>query len=55
MESPRKAIEPQKSSTFSHVFTSPKKRKEMEMGQKEEQRIAQQKQQPTAWDLLSLH
>jgi hypothetical protein len=64
VESPKKAIKPQKSSTFSRVFASPKKRKEMEMRQKEEeQRIAEQKQRdaqakrlsaiPTAWDLLS--
>lgn len=52
-----------KTSTFSRVFASPKKRKEMELRQKEEeervareQREAQSKQlnaQPTAWDLLS--
>ncbi|KAI9650331.1 Bud site selection protein bud4 [Ciborinia camelliae] len=62
--SPVKATKPSKPSTFSRVFASPKKRKELEMRQKEEeQRIAQQKQQdaqalkkssePTAWDLLS--
>ncbi|KAF7929071.1 hypothetical protein BELL_0146g00060 [Botrytis elliptica] len=62
--SPIKASKPSKPSTFSRVFASPKKRKELEMRQKEEeQRIAQQKQQdaqalkkssqPTAWDLLS--
>lgn len=62
--SPTKSTKPSKPSTFSRVFASPKKRKELEMKQKEEeQRIAQQKQQdaqalknssqPTAWDLLS--
>ncbi|KAJ8068204.1 hypothetical protein OCU04_003773 [Sclerotinia nivalis] len=62
--SPVKATKPSKPSTFSRVFASPKKRKELEMRQKEEeQRIAQQKQQdaqalknssqPTAWELLS--
>jgi hypothetical protein len=63
-ESPTKSHKSSKGSTFSRVFASPKKRKELEMRQKEEeQRIAQQKQQdavakrisvqPTAWDLLS--
>lgn len=57
--SPRKA----KTSTFSRVFASPKKRKELELRQKEEeerfarqQRETQAKQMaanPTAWDLLS--
>ncbi|ROW14394.1 hypothetical protein VPNG_03973 [Cytospora leucostoma] len=57
--SPRKT----KTSTFSRVFASPKKRKELEMRQKEEveqvarqQREAQARQlaaNPTAWDLLS--
>ncbi|KAL5604454.1 uncharacterized protein BROUX77_004640 [Berkeleyomyces rouxiae] len=53
-----------KTSTFSRVFASPKKRKEMEMRLREEedraareQQEAQAKQQrssaPTAWDLLS--
>lgn len=62
VESPTKKV--QKPSTFSRVFTSPKKRKELEMKQKEEeQRLAKQKErdaqlkrmstQPTAWDLLS--
>jgi hypothetical protein len=62
VESPTKKA--QKPSTFSRVFTSPKKRKELEMKQKEEEkRIASQKErdaqmkrlssQPTAWDLLS--
>jgi hypothetical protein len=62
VESPTKKT--QKPSTFSRVFTSPKKRKELEMKQKEEeQRMAKQKErdaqlkrmstQPTAWDLLS--
>lgn len=64
VESPRKAIKPQKSSTFSRVFQSPKKRKELEMKQKEEeQRVAEQNRRDaqvqrlatvaTAWDLLS--
>jgi hypothetical protein len=63
-ESPTKSHKTSKTSTFSRVFASPKKRKELEMRQKEEeQRIALQKQQdaaakrmsvqPTAWDLLS--
>jgi hypothetical protein len=63
-ESPTKSHKSSKTSTFSRVFASPKKRKELEMRQREEeQRIAQQKQQdaaakrvsiqPTAWDLLS--
>ncbi|OBT45789.1 hypothetical protein VE00_03876 [Pseudogymnoascus sp. WSF 3629] len=63
VESPTKA-KAQKPSTFSRVFTSPKKRKELEMRQKEEQQRAADKQQsemaakrmsqqPTAWDLLS--
>ena len=60
--SPTKA-KAQKPSTFSRVFASPKKRKELEMRQREEeQRIAQENQrnaqaskssQPTTWDLLS--
>ncbi|KAG0647625.1 Integrin alpha chain [Hyphodiscus hymeniophilus] len=61
--SPAKA-KAQKASTFSRVFASPKKRKELEMRHKEEeQRIAQENQrnaqaskasvQPTAWDLIS--
>ncbi|KFY63006.1 hypothetical protein V496_04278 [Pseudogymnoascus sp. VKM F-4515 (FW-2607)] len=63
VESPTKA-KVQKPSTFSRVFTSPKKRKELEMRQREEQQRAMEKQQsemaakrtsqqPTAWDLLS--
>ncbi len=63
-ESPTKIQKAAKTSTFSRVFASPKKRKELEMRQKEEeQRIAQQKLRdaqakrastiPTAWDLLS--
>lgn len=57
--SPRKT----KTSTFSRVFASPKKRKEMELRQKEEdERLARQQREanarktaanPTAWDLLS--
>ncbi|KAK3333584.1 cell division protein anillin-domain-containing protein [Cercophora scortea] len=60
--SPTKISKP-KTSTFSRVFASPKKRKEMELRQKEEEeRLAQQQReaqarqmntQPTAWDLLS--
>lgn len=57
-----KATKP-KTSTFSRVFASPKKRKEMELRQREEdermaaqQREAQARQMntaPTGWDLLS--
>lgn len=57
--SPRKT----KTSTLSRVFASPKKRKEMELRQKEEEeRLARQQREaharqiaanPTAWDLLS--
>lgn len=61
--SPTKAAKVQKQSTFSRVFGSPKKRKELEMKQQEEaNQAAHQKQQevhsrrqttqPTAWDLL---
>ncbi|KAK3375128.1 cell division protein anillin-domain-containing protein [Podospora didyma] len=61
--SPVKISKP-KTSTFSRVFASPRKRKEMElMRQKEEEeRVAQQQReaqvkqinsQPTSWDLLS--
>jgi hypothetical protein len=64
VEAPIKSAKVQKPSTFSRVFASPKKRKELEMRQKEEeQRLVNQKQnemlarrmtqQPTAWDLLS--
>ncbi|KAK0711218.1 cell division protein anillin-domain-containing protein [Lasiosphaeris hirsuta] len=63
VQSPAKVSKP-KTSTFSRVFASPKKRKEMEMmrQREEEERIAQQQReaqarqmntQPTAWDLLS--
>ena len=63
VESPTKVAKVQKPSTFSRVFASPKKRKELEMKQQEEaERAAKQKQleaqaskrsaQPTAWDLL---
>lgn len=62
VESPTK--QKTKPSTFSRVFASPKKRKELELRQKEEEaRIAEQKRidaqakrmtsQPTTWDLLS--
>ncbi|RDL38119.1 putative Bud site selection protein BUD4 [Venustampulla echinocandica] len=61
---PAKTHKAQKPSTFSRVFASPKKRKELEMRQKEEEkRITEQNRrdaqakrastQPTAWDLLS--
>ncbi|KAI8180903.1 Bud site selection protein BUD4 [Colletotrichum sp. SAR 10_65] len=60
--SPTKASKP-KTSTFSRVFASPKKRKEMELRAREEeerqaaqQREAQARQMkvaPSAWDLLS--
>ena len=64
IESPTKAAKISKPSTFSRVFASPKKRKELEMKQQEEaERAAKQKQaeaqankrnaQPTAWDLLN--
>ena len=63
-ESPTKSVKASKASTFSRVFASPKKRKELELRQQEEvQRLARQKQQeaqasrraaqPTAWDLLN--
>ena len=61
-ESPTKVTKQSKPSTFSRVFASPKKRKELEMKQQEEaQKAERQKQQalqarrsaqPTAWDLL---
>jgi hypothetical protein len=61
--SPVKVSKP-KTSTFSRVFASPKKRKEMELRQREEEeRLVQQQRDaharqmsaaaPTAWDLLS--
>ena len=61
--SPVKAASPVKPSTFSRVFASPRKRKELELKrQEEEQRVAKQKQadaqanrrlaEPSAWDLL---
>ena len=61
--SPTKSVRP-KTSTFSRVFASPKKRKEMELrAREEEERLAAQQQRdalarqksivPTAWDLLS--
>ena len=63
VESPTKVARTPKASTFSRVFASPKKRKELELKQQEEaQRAERQKQQeaqanrraaqPTAWDLL---
>ncbi|KAL1899444.1 Bud site selection protein bud4 [Sporothrix stenoceras] len=60
--SPAKVVRP-KASTFSRVFASPKKRKEMELRMKEEDERAAREQQeaqaklrnaaPTAYDLLS--
>lgn len=60
VESPTKSTSPSKPSTFSRVFASPRKRKEMEMKRQEEaQQAERQRQQaskrvvhPTAWDLL---
>lgn len=67
LPSPTKTTKP-KTSTFSRVFASPKKRREMELRQKqleEEERLAavaaqreaqarqMKAQQPTTWDLLS--
>lgn len=62
LESPTKAAKAAKSSAFSRVFASPKKRREMELRQQEEaQRADRQKQQDlqsrrapqsTAWELL---
>lgn len=60
VESPTKTTSPSKPSTFSRVFASPRKRKELEMKRQEEaQQAERQKQQaskrfvqPTAWDLL---
>ena len=63
VESPTKAAKVPKPSTFSRVFASPRKRKELELKQQEESEKAErQKQeaaqankraaQPTAWDLL---
>lgn len=63
VESPTKVAKTAKASTFSRVFASPKKRKEIEQKQQEEaQRAERQRQQevlahrrrtqPTAWDLL---
>ncbi len=64
IESPTKITRTPKPSTFSRVFASPRKRKELEMKQQEEaQQADHQKQQdaqasrraaqPTAWDLLN--
>ena len=63
-ESPTKSTKAAKPSTFSRVFASPRKRKEMELKQQEDaQRADRQRQQdaqanqratqPTAWDLLN--
>jgi hypothetical protein len=57
VESPAKKV--QKPSTFSRVFTSPRKRRELEMKQQEEAKQRELEEQaskragrPTAWDLL---
>ena len=63
-ESPSKAVRTSKPSAFSKVFSSPRKRKELELKQREEaQRAERQRQQeaqanrrstqPTAWELLN--
>ena len=63
IESPTKTPKPSKPSTFSRVFASPRKRKELEMKQQEEAQNAERQRQqaaqagrrpvqPTAWDLL---
>lgn len=67
-QSPVKVAKTKSVSTFSRVFASPKKRKEMELRHREEEerlqreaataaalqaRQAQANSQPTAWDLLS--
>lgn len=63
VESPTKTTKAPKPSTFSRVFASPRKRKELELKQQEEaQKAEQQRQQaaqankrssqPSAWDLL---
>ena len=63
VESPTKEIKTPKQSTFSRVFGSPRKRKELELKQQEEAQKAERKRQqdaqasrssvqPTAWDLL---
>ena len=62
-ESPTKVARNPKPSTFSRVFASPKKRKELELKQQEEAQRAEDRRQqeaqakrraaqPTAWDLL---
>ncbi|KAL8783165.1 MAG: hypothetical protein Q9195_009465 [Heterodermia aff. obscurata] len=63
LESPTKLARTPKASTFSRVFASPKKRKELELKQQEEAQRAEDRRQqeaqakrraaqPTAWDLL---
>ena len=63
VESPMKEVKAPKQSTFSRVFGSPRKRKELELKQQEEARKAERQRQqdaqaslrslqPTAWDLL---
>ena len=60
VESPTKTTSPSKTSTFSRVFASPRKRKELEMKRQEEalqaerqkQQASKRAVQPTAWDLL---
>ena len=64
IESPTKSVKTQKASTFSRVFTSPKKRRLMEQAIKEEEQKELERQrmeaaemrarnQPSTWDLLS--
>ena len=62
VESPTKAPKQSKTSAFSKVFSSPRKRKELELKQQEEAKRADRQRQeaqsnrraaqPTAWDLL---
>ena len=57
VESPTKTVKTPKQSTFSRVFASPKKRKELELRQQLEANQQKQATQvkkgpPTAWDLL---
>ena len=64
LESPTKEVKTPKQSTFSRVFASPRKRKELEMKQQEAAQNAERQRQqdaqasrrsvqPTAWDLLN--
>jgi hypothetical protein len=56
-DSPTKAAKASKASTFSRVFASPRKRKEMELKQQEEEKAARQREAAvrtapaSAWDL----